>query len=177
SQIALAERRECDRYLLGTDEKLAAIHAMKPVELANRNVPGGYWIASAVPEAAEHAYTGSVDAGDVARLAVCSDGAMRSLDLTSINTPDAVLDVLHASGPTSLVEHVRAAEVADEDGRRVPRNKAYDDATAVLIEQAPTRESRHPSEQERQDAIRELTGRMSSDGLLGATPTRSGTVL
>lgn len=177
SQIAVPERRECDRYLLGTQEKLDAIHAMKPVELANRNVAGGYWIASVLPEAAEHAYTSSAEADDVARLAVCSDGAMRALDLTSINTPGAVLEVLRATGPETLVDQVRAAEMADSLGRRVPRNKAYDDATAVFLEQAPKPAPATPSEQERQDAIRDVTDRMSSSGLFGATPVVDGRVL
>src|SRR5699024_12368630 len=82
SHIAVDKRRECDRHLLGTQEKLHAIRAMKPFELAGRNVDGGYWIASVEPQAADHAYTGSAPSRKVQRLAVCSDGAMRALDLT-----------------------------------------------------------------------------------------------
>lgn len=141
SKTATQERRECDRHLLGTDAKMAAIQAMKPVELANRNVAGGYWIASVEPDAGRHAYTGSALLRDVQRVAVCSDGAMRALELTTLDTPDAVLRALHQDGPAALVEQVRAAEQADADGARVPRNKGTDDATAVLVEMEGT----HPS--------------------------------
>ncbi|MEV0700099.1 hypothetical protein AB0I53_19630 [Saccharopolyspora sp. NPDC050389] len=53
------ERRECDKFLIGTDEKMAAILAMKEVELASRNQEGGYWIASNDPDAATHSLAGA----------------------------------------------------------------------------------------------------------------------
>ncbi|MEV6233604.1 hypothetical protein AB0L88_37650 [Saccharopolyspora shandongensis] len=141
SRTGWEERRACDRFLIGTDEKMAAILAMKEIELASRNREGGYWIASSNPGAAAHSLTGSAPVGQVERVAVCSDGAMRALDLTPIDTTAGVLRVLREAGPDGLVGQVRAAEDGDPLGARVPRNKARDDATAVLVETRYGREN------------------------------------
>lgn len=134
SHTAITERRECDRHLIGTPEKMQAILAMKKIELASRNRDGGYWIASTMPSAAEHAHTNSAPLADVRSIAVCSDGAMRALDMTSIDTNAAVMHVLTSSGPQMLIEKVRAAEDSDPLGKQYPRNKATDDATAVVVD-------------------------------------------
>lgn len=131
SKVAVPERRECDRHLLGTDAKMDAILAMKPLELAARNREGGYWIAASEPSAAEHAITGSVPTRELVDFGVCSDGAMRALEMTSLDSPAGVLSVLRHQGPTALVDQVRSSETRDADGARWPRNKAQDDATAV----------------------------------------------
>jgi hypothetical protein len=41
------------------------------------------------------------------------------------------LAVMEASGPHNLIRRVRSVEQTDPDGRRWPRFKAADDATAV----------------------------------------------
>lgn len=136
SQVAVPEREECDRHLIGTDEKMSAILAMKDLELAGRNRDGGYWIASTDPSAANHALTGTLPADDVPRFAVLSDGAMRAQEMTALKSYDDVLHVLRTMGPTELVDMVRHSEESDPHGARWPRNKAVDDATAVLVERA-----------------------------------------
>lgn len=128
SQTAQTERREADRHPIGSAGKQDALGRMKAVELASRNIPGGYWIASTDPEAAEHAHAGSVPLDRVRATAMCSDGAMRALDMTPLDTPEQVLTALQVSGPRALLDRVRAAEHADPDGIRVPRNKSSDDA-------------------------------------------------
>ena len=148
SETAPAERAACDQYLIGTEEKLEAIVAMKHLELAARNVDGGYWVASVVPEAAEHARTGSWPTADVRSIGVCSDGTMRCLRLTTVTNYAAAMAVLAASGPQWLVDYVRAAEDSDPQGARWPRNKARDDATAVYLDfrpQPPTPSKAGPS--------------------------------
>lgn len=174
SLTATAERRECDQHLLGTEAKMAAIQAMKPHELAARNVDGGYWIASVVPEAARHAYTGSALLTEVQQYAVCSDGAMRAVDLGVVERPEGVLTVLRHGGPSMLIDQVRHAERRDALGRRVPRNKATDDATAVYVDQTvpPAQEA---SGVARGEAIAEVAGRFQS-GLYGAIPAVDGRV-
>lgn len=174
SETALAERAECDRHLIGTDAKMAAILAMKEVELASRNVPGGYWIASTMPEAAEHALIGGVPLDEVRRFGVCSDGAMRCLRMTSVNTHAAALAVMATNGPRALVELVRTAEHRDHAGARWPRNKALDDATAVVVDLDPPSSEPTPASPE---AVEDLTARLSDTRLLGASPTAFGTTI
>lgn len=167
SQVAVAERRECDRHLIGTDEKMAAILAMKDLELAGRNTAGGYWIASVDPSAAEYALTGSLPVDQVPRFAVCSDGAMRALEMTSVNTNDAVVDTLRHLGPSALVDMVRAAEERDSQGARWPRNKAFDDATAVFVDVQGPAKPPPPTAEQQQAALDDVLP-MTQRKLMGA---------
>ncbi|HEY3561792.1 MAG TPA: hypothetical protein VGL05_30210 [Kribbella sp.] len=128
SSSASAERSEADRWLIGSPEKEAAMVAMKHEELAARNRV--YWIAAADPRAASHALTG--DVADVTRIAILTDGAARAQTFGLLSWQE-VLDTLNAEGPRQLINRVREAEASDPDGRRWPRNKKSDDATAVYI--------------------------------------------
>lgn len=157
SQVAQKERRECDRHLIGTAEKDAAMRLMKDHELAGRNVAGGYWIASVDPEAASHAFTGELPTDQVTRFAICSDGAMRALDgMTSLNSHNGVLDTLRKLGPARLVDMVRSAEERDHEGRRWPRNKVSDDATVVYVEVEGAFRRTPPTAEQQQAALERL---------------------
>lgn len=168
SAVAVAERRECDRHLIGTPEKQDAILTMKGLELAGRNTEGGYWIASTDPAAAGHALTGTLSSDEVVRVAACSDGAMRALDMTSVTTTDGVLSVLRHMGPAALVDMVRRSEDADPLGARWPRNKTHDDATAVIVEFHESPQRTAPSAEQRRDAVKQLV-EMTSRPLMGAS--------
>lgn len=96
-----------------------------------RNMPGGYWIASTSPEAAEHAVTGSVRVGHTRRAAMLTDGAARLRDF-GLATWEELMDVLDLYGPHELIRRVRAAEDEDPFGIKWPRTKTYDDAAAVF---------------------------------------------
>lgn len=168
-------RRECDRYPIGSEEKNAAIQAMKDVELAMRNTDGGYWIASTETEAVDHAHVGAVPLDQVTRFALCSDGAMRATSITSIDSDEGVMAVLRALGPSGLVNMVRTAEHRDPLGTRVPRNKATDDATVVYVDMEVPVERPAVSEADRAAAIEELTS--MTVGLFGACPTSDGRTL
>jgi hypothetical protein len=174
SHTAIDLRHECDRHLIGTPEKMSAILAMKEIELASRNRAGGYWIAAAEPAAADHAYVGSAATPDVRSIGVCSDGAMRALTLTSITGAGGVMELL-GSDPKKVVDLVRAAERNDPLGRRIPRNKATDDATAVYVDMNVQPAQGRVIEAERQASIRSVSA--TTEGLFGALPTRDGRVL
>jgi hypothetical protein len=131
SATAAAERRRADRHPIGSVEKHDALRAMKYVELAARNRPGGYWIAAADPAVATRALTGRVPLTDVSRLAIMTDGAARLVDLFAAMTWTETLSLLDRAGPAEIIRRVRALESADPDGRRWPRNKRSDDATIV----------------------------------------------
>lgn len=178
SKTALAERAECNRYLASDPAKPAVIRAMKDVELASRNVKGGYWIASVDPAAAEHAHTGSTAYQDVYRFGVCSDGTMRALDLTGIDSHEGVMRVLRQR-PGLLLDQVRQAEHADPEGARNPRNKITDDATVVYVDVQP-KPARELTDAERQAALdsnQTAATARTGGNLFGAIPTRDGRVL
>jgi hypothetical protein len=94
---------------------------------ADRNRPGGYWVAAADPAAAGHALAGSVTG--LVRAAVLTDGAARAADL--LGMPWASIIGMDAAG---IISAVRAAERRDAACERWPRYKVSDDAAAVTWE-------------------------------------------
>lgn len=156
SHVGVEARAEADRHLIGTAEKNAALLAMKERELADRNRAGGYWIASVDPTAADEALSGAIERDRVARFATCTDGAMRALEMTSLNSHAGMLTALRRMGPVELVAMVRAAEARDPLGRRWPRNKTADDATIVYTELQGTPAATPPTPEQQQRALASL---------------------
>ena len=97
-----------------------------------RNRSQGFWVASTDPEAAHHSVTGTVACDGLRRAAVLTDGATRMVDRFQLLDWDGLLELLERSGPEGLIGRTRAAETSDPMGRRWPRSKRHDDATAVL---------------------------------------------
>jgi hypothetical protein len=133
SRTAAIQRAEADLHPLGSPEKARAIAEMKPLELAARNKPGGYYIAAADPSAAQEALYSEVPLEDIRRFAVLSDGAARYVDLFGLSSWREALAFLQFSGPEKFIEMVRMAEQGDPLGNQYPRNKGGDDATAVFV--------------------------------------------
>lgn len=127
-----AHRGELDRTAIGTDEHADARRRYVLATARHRNRPGGFWIASADPEAAAHAVTGTVPADGLLAAVLMTDGASRLVDLFGLATWDELAVLVRESGSAELIRRVRAAEADDPLGRRRPRPKAQDDATAVL---------------------------------------------
>lgn len=171
SATAAAQRAEADRHPIGSPEKAAALLGMKRAELAARNTDGGYWIAAADHDAAHHALIGQFAASDVQRIAVMTDGAARFVDLFQLGDWGLALDYLSCSGPTAVIDRVRAVETHDPDGVRYPRNKVSDDATVVYTQPVgwllvPPRPL--PPERERRQAAQDFLDRtVNAPGVYG----------
>ena len=93
-----------------------------------RNVPGGYWLAGTVPEAAEYAVTGSVPVSKGLCVAVMTDGAARLVDMFGASSWSGALDDLRITGPEAWIQRVRELEATDPNMVRWPRYKVSDDA-------------------------------------------------
>lgn len=107
---------------------------MKQAELAARNVPGGFWIATADPRVVKHALIGEIALADVVRVALLTDGAARAVEPLHIHSWTSLMSLLVSAGPEELIRQVRAVETKDPDATRWPRNKIHDDATVVVAE-------------------------------------------
>lgn len=124
-------RGPVDALPTGSAEHSAALAEYRDALTGLRNRPGGFWIAGPDPRAAEYALTGTVPTESLASVTLLSDGATRLVDRFHVDDWRQTLAVLDSSGPNELIRRVREAEAGDPDGRRWPRGKARDDATAL----------------------------------------------
>lgn len=131
ARVAAPYRSALDALPTGSVEHTAAHRAFVETVREHRNREGGFWVASADPRAADQALTGTVPADRLQAAALLSDGASRLVDLFALATWAQLMDLLHHQGPRELIRRVRQAERSDPQGRRWPRAKAFDDATAA----------------------------------------------
>lgn len=95
-----------------------------------RNRPGGFWVASSDPGAAEQALTGTESAAGLDVVAVLTDGVTRLVERYG-RTWTELLDLGLFEGASDLIAAVRECEEADP--RFGERAKRHDDATVVLM--------------------------------------------
>ncbi|WP_214411386.1 protein phosphatase 2C domain-containing protein [Sphaerisporangium fuscum] len=131
AQIGARYRARMDALPGGSPEHAQAHREYVEGLRHHRNRDGGFWVASVDPLAAEQALTGSVPADRVRAAALLSDGASRLFDRFHLATWREGLGILGEHGPAGLIGRVREAERSDLDGRRWPRGKTFDDATAA----------------------------------------------
>lgn len=101
---------------------------------ARRNARGGFWVASADPQAAREAITRSFPLEDVVAVVSMTDGIAIGMDeYRSPPSWEEAITLATTVGPQTLVDLVHATEVLDADCTRWPRTKPHDDkALAVL---------------------------------------------
>ncbi|MEU5761162.1 PP2C family serine/threonine-protein phosphatase [Nocardia sp. NPDC047648] len=97
-----------------------------------RNRPGGFWIAEADPEAAQHAITYTCSLKTVAWAIATTDGAFDTLCALKVpwehiarNSQDELSELLNQCATWE--------SDADPDGRALPRSKRHDDKTIAVI--------------------------------------------
>jgi hypothetical protein len=98
-----------------------------------RNRPGGFWLAGARPEAADHAMSGRIRY--VPRLLLCTDGVTRLVERHGWPWR-ALFDLAEREGPGALIRAVRTADAvaAGDPKTRQWRGKLHDDATVALVQ-------------------------------------------
>lgn len=132
-EVAGEEMQAALRGPSGTPEHAARVSSLVAAQRRLRNSPGGYWVASTAPAAAEEAIAGSVRRSEIRRAALLTDGASRLADSFGVLSWEELLDVLDAEGPAALIARTREAELTDASGEQWPRFKRSDDATAAYV--------------------------------------------
>ncbi|MET9397621.1 hypothetical protein [Kitasatospora sp. NPDC002965] len=127
-------RAETERFATGTPEHTESVRRMVEAQRLTRNTVDGYWVASSSGGAAHHALTGTVSPADVQAAAVLSDGASRLVTEYRAGSWADAFATLREAGAEGLISSVRAIEATDPDGRRWPRFKSGDDATAAFCQ-------------------------------------------
>ncbi|MFC4006142.1 integrase [Nonomuraea purpurea] len=77
---------------------------------ANRNQPGGFWLAKDDPRAADEAITGSCPISELNGAVLLSNGASRIVDRFQLADWPEVMAILASSGPAEIIRRVRQAE-------------------------------------------------------------------
>ncbi|APU17747.1 MULTISPECIES: protein phosphatase 2C domain-containing protein [Actinoalloteichus] len=99
-----------------------------------RNVPGGFWVAEALPAAAWEAVVSSWPRSEVREVLLASDGVSCGVDDYGLFADwNALADRARTAGVQAVLDDVRAAEESDPDGRRWPRAKRHDDQSLVRV--------------------------------------------
>jgi hypothetical protein len=90
---------------------------------AQRNKPGGFWVAKDDPRVVDEAITGCCPADEVTAAALLSNGASRFVDTFGLAGWAGLLHLLQSDGPGEIIRRVRQAEARD--------GVVTDDATIV----------------------------------------------
>jgi hypothetical protein len=115
----------------GFDETHAALlREIQQAERAARNRPGGFWVAEADPDAAEHAAVRRYPADHIAWCVLATDGAQRPYDYRQGDWSALRADVHPLRRCLDQLHEWEAH--CDPDGRLLPRSKRHDDKTLVV---------------------------------------------
>jgi hypothetical protein len=112
-----------DAAVEGSAEYEQILRDGRDVMRANRNQPGGYWVAQQDPRAAAEAIVGGLPATELAGALLLSNGASRIVDMFGLVDWPEVLSTARSAGPDEIIKRVRQVE-AD-------RKVAADDATVA----------------------------------------------
>lgn len=99
---------------------------------AKVNTPGGTWLFGVEPQASEHVSRQKLVAAEGALVLLCSDGFLALASDYGRYSVETLLAAAVEKGLAALGEELRAVENEDAEGRKFPRFKKSDDATAVL---------------------------------------------
>lgn len=99
-----------------------------------RNVPGGYWIAEAVPGAAMHARRAQWSLDDITTLMLMTDGVSCGVDRYGVPATWVESFSIARRDPSELLDLIHEAEESDGKGIRWPRSKCHDDKALVIVE-------------------------------------------
>jgi Protein phosphatase 2C len=138
-------RAPMDALPTGSPEHADELRHYVETMRAYRNQPGGFWVASSDPAAADEAIMGTTTTVDTHAAVLLSDGASRLVDRFQLATWSQLVKLVSSDGPTALIDRVREAERSDPDGQRWPRGKSSDDATAAYARCDPPTDPGHKS--------------------------------
>jgi Protein phosphatase 2C len=130
--VAAVQHGAMHQHATGSADHARSFAELVAEQRRHRNHPDGFWVASTDPDAAQHALADTVARNGPRRAAVLSDGATRLVDRFGLLDWPSFLNTLAEQGPGAIISQVRAAEDSDPDGRRWPRGKRHDDASAAF---------------------------------------------
>ncbi len=133
-------RSECMSVLLGVPPGTPAyeqgLAAVRDAFRAQRNQPGGFWVAKDDPQAATQAVTGSVAVERLRGAVLLSNGASRVVTPYQLAEWPAVIELTRTMGPAEILRLVREAETDARASASSSDIYGRDDATLAFCELA-----------------------------------------
>ncbi|MFC8386738.1 hypothetical protein [Nocardia sp. NPDC057272] len=128
-----SEYRRRMRQGNGFDEQHRALLSdLQLSERQHRNTPGGYWIASEDPDAANEAVTATFPVDSVRWVALASDGVSDVLEAAGLSWEE--LAQFDSQQLSDALADLHAWESdADPNGTTLPRSKRHDDKAVAVI--------------------------------------------
>jgi hypothetical protein len=111
----------------------ATLRELQACQRARRNVPGGYWIASANPEAAKHAVTLALPAASLDWIILATDGAVDTARHLGLDDWEAIAHSDQSTLSGLLQQCHEWEKNTDPDGRQYPRAKRHDDKAIATV--------------------------------------------
>lgn len=112
----------------------ATLRELQAGQGARRNVPGGYWIASAAPEAATHAIALALPLASLEWIVLATDGAADTARHLGLDD----WGIIARYGDDDLAALLQRCQewegTTDPDGRQYPRAKRHDDKAIATIQ-------------------------------------------
>ena len=119
--------------LLGDEKTMQDLRSLRALQNTRES---NVWTLGLVPEAARHIVYHRVPLEGSFRALLCSDGFSALVDTYGTHTPHSLVESADGN-TTGLLRELRQIERdLDPDGRKYPRYKQSDDATAILVETA-----------------------------------------
>ncbi len=136
ARLDLDEVREYRRRLSAgngyDDTHRRILQSLQRKQCQHRNRLGGYWIAEADPNAAEHAIGTDLRADTIPWLALATDGAVDCI--AALRIPWAEVARCDADGLNRLLSECHRWEAEDDPGGLLlPRAKRHDDKALVVV--------------------------------------------
>jgi hypothetical protein len=111
----------------------ATLRELQTSQRARRNAPGGYWIASADPEAAAHVITRTVPVALLEWMVLATDGVVGTAEHLGLDDWEAIARSDQA-GLSALLQRCHEWEAnTDPTGHQLPRAKRHDDKAIATV--------------------------------------------
>lgn len=109
------------------------LKTLQAEQARHRNTDGGYWIAEAVPAAADHAIVAQLDTELAHWLVLATDGAYRTMQHLGLDDWPAIAGRDHVELEKLLSELACWEECYDPRGLALPRAKCHDDKAIASV--------------------------------------------
>lgn len=135
-QLNLAPRRKYRQRLADgngyDDEHRRLLRELQTLQAEKCNKPGGYWIAEAVPHAAEHAVLHQREVSNTPWAVLATDGAYNTMQHLQVDTAELVGASRHVLAAT--LRKCQEWESADDPSAvHLPRAKRHDDKSVAVL--------------------------------------------